>query len=224
MDDYILIYDYTPLIRLSDEKYPVFFPDVRQENPNTGFPIPIRDTILIDFGYKPVLQTIPPMGNVVTEGKPEVKEDGNYYQTWNVRDFTPEEKANNLRVQKEALLQNAGYIYSRDRSNGFLISFKGLEYRVSASAEEITFLLSLNHLFNTSSEIQVTEEDPILYKFVDNQIVKMSKEEFDSLLANILTKNYDGAKEYWSFIDNVNSINDITKLPPLPETFFTTGG
>ncbi len=217
MDDYILIYDYSPLIRLSDEKYPVFFPEVRAENPNTSFPIPIRDYILLPFGYKPVIPTEPSEGDVITEAKPELREDGNYYQSWNVRGYTEEERLAALKFAQNNILSDAIYVYNRDKTEGSTIGFNGENYLVSLSDQEIAFLLSIKFLLNSPSGVQI--EEPFTYKFLDNAIVSLTKDEFLSLLNEIFKINYNLAKRYWAFINTVNTTEIQSELPTVPVTF-----
>ena len=70
MEDYILIYDWMPVIRLSDEKYPLYMPEVRGSTTQISFPVPIRDYILEGYGYMPVYSSDIPEGEVVTQGQP----------------------------------------------------------------------------------------------------------------------------------------------------------
>lgn len=80
---------------------------VRALYPNTSFPARMDESILADHGYFPEHPSERPVGDIVTEGEPELRSDGKWYQTWVVRDFTPEEQQQRFEDEKLALLQAA---------------------------------------------------------------------------------------------------------------------
>lgn len=90
----------TKLINIESGAYPVYLTQVRQENPNTSFGAEPDEDQMLALGYAVVLQVDKPAGDVVTEGPPEGI-DGEYIQNWIVREFTPEEKAANLQVERD---------------------------------------------------------------------------------------------------------------------------
>ncbi|NWO11875.1 DUF4376 domain-containing protein [Chromohalobacter salexigens] len=69
---------------------------VRRTHPNISFPRNPDDDTLAALGYARIHPTPRPSGDVVTQGQPEQREDGKWYQTWKVRDFTAEEQAERL--------------------------------------------------------------------------------------------------------------------------------
>lgn len=74
--------------------------EVRALYPNTSLPSHLPEAMLEDHGYFEEHPTPIPEGDVVTEGQPEQREDGKWYQTWNVREFTPEEIEANTPVSE----------------------------------------------------------------------------------------------------------------------------
>lgn len=67
--------------------------------PNTSLGRNLSDADLARVGYARVKPTPRPDGDVVTQGQPEER-DGKWYQTWEVRDFTPEERAEQLEQRR----------------------------------------------------------------------------------------------------------------------------
>lgn len=214
MADYILVYDNTPLIRFSDGLYPVYFPYVRKENPNTSFPIPFRDTLLAPFGYGPVIATTKPKADVVTEGTPEQGEDGKYYQTWVTRDFTEEEIANNLAAQKEQIMLDASNQMSMDIGLGIEYKFKDVDYLVSVGQDSLTLLLAMKSLAKEAEDGQSFN-----YSFQGQQLVEMTKDEFLTMITTVFQTIYNINNNFWQFREEVNSKTIITDLPDVPTTF-----
>lgn len=72
---------------------------IRAVYPSTSLPRRLSDTLLRDHGYVELHPTPRPSGDVVTQGQPEQR-DGQWYQTWEVRDFTQEEQAERFEQAK----------------------------------------------------------------------------------------------------------------------------
>jgi len=70
--------------------YPLTLRQVHQANPNVSLPKEPDEATLNALGFATVKPTERPAGDVVTEGQPE-QVDGVWQQTWNAREFTPEE-------------------------------------------------------------------------------------------------------------------------------------
>lgn len=84
---------------------------IRRGHPNVSLPNNPGDDTLAALGYARVYPTPRPSGDVVTEGHPEQGEDGLWYQTWEVREYTAEELAERLeqaKVRKQREI-NAAY-------------------------------------------------------------------------------------------------------------------
>lgn len=73
---------------------------IRQAHPNVSLPRNPTDEHLNPLGYAVLHPTERPEGDVVTEGTPSQGEDGKWYQTWEVREYTPEEAAEALEQAK----------------------------------------------------------------------------------------------------------------------------
>jgi len=84
---------------------------IRQAHPNVSLARNPTDEQLAPLGYAALHPTERPTGDVVTENTPEQGEDGKWYQTWEVRDFTPVEAAEALEQAKVRKVReiNAAY-------------------------------------------------------------------------------------------------------------------
>lgn len=79
---------------------------LREDNPDTGFPLDLSEVDLSGFGVVVVNPTARPdvlSSQVVEEGQP-VYVDGSWRQTWVVRDKTPEETTAEKSAQSVAAL------------------------------------------------------------------------------------------------------------------------
>lgn len=89
-------------IRLSDQRVRSI-DQIRRTNPNISLPRNPSDETLAALGYARIHPTPRPSGDVVTQGQPEQR-DGKWYQTWQVRDFTKEEKAAQLEAKRRGMV------------------------------------------------------------------------------------------------------------------------
>lgn len=214
MEDYILIYDWMPVIRLSDEKYPLYMPEVRGSTTQISFPVPIRDYILEGYGYMPVYSSDIPEGDVVTEGQPELREDGKWYMTWNARDFTPEEAAANLAKEKEYLISQGLSLLNYDLSTGIKYEYKGVVYSVDVMQEKLTILLCIKSLAKDSSPDTNFE-----YSFMDGTLLSLTRDDFLTMWNSVMSSVYALNKAYWAFREVVKQSENVELLPLLPATF-----
>tara|TARA_R100001039_G_C1830066_1_gene94428 strand:- start:159 stop:662 length:504 start_codon:yes stop_codon:yes gene_type:complete len=71
--------------------YPLTLRQVKRLLPNVALPENPDEATLNALGFATVQPIERPVGDVVTRGQPEQREDGKWYQTWQVRDYTSEE-------------------------------------------------------------------------------------------------------------------------------------
>lgn len=104
--------DQTKLINVSTGEYPVTVAQLRRRHKEWFMGQEVPEYVILDTGYAVVRETDKPNGDVVTEGTPSGNVTDGYFQTWEVRPFTPEEVAARLQVSKEA-----AYVIVRDVTN-----------------------------------------------------------------------------------------------------------
>lgn len=213
MANEIYINDSTPLIRVSDKSYPMYFPEVRAEFPNTGFPIPIRIDILEPFGYAPVMSTEKPEGDVVTNGVPELREDGFWYETWVARDYTEDEAKEILDGKKYFSNFNAQEVLRADRELGVDYTFKDTKHKISL--QEAT----LNALYAVKYHIETTTPETVKFMTIEGRFIEFTVEEFSSFYNFLMEAYYNLINTYWSYLDKINSVINLKEYPEEPVSF-----
>ncbi len=214
METYNMIYDWTPLISEDGARYPVYMPEVRKQYSNTSFPNPIRDYILEPFGYLPVIDTDQPIGDVITEGAPRFnEEDGKWYKTWEVRDFTEEEVAQNLQNLKQTTNERARFVYDEDRQRGIVVTVGEESKALEISASNMAILHNIDFMFS------IDENDIQRVKFQDESLVSLTKPQFDQLFLDFNRKYSDLRESYYDFVESVTQSADKDSVPEVPETF-----
>lgn len=91
--------------------YPYDVKKLKADNPSTSFPVEVGIGTLAVYGVLPVKRTDKPSGDVVTEGLPEQGEDGRWHQTWEVRQFSPQENAERLEQHRADKLHEISAAY-----------------------------------------------------------------------------------------------------------------
>lgn len=86
------------------ERYPYSINNLKQDNPQVSFPTDISNDILSMFEVYPVIQSIAPnvdkLTQKVVEETPNLVE-GNWYQRWSVIDLSDEDVALNKQIANE---------------------------------------------------------------------------------------------------------------------------
>lgn len=93
---------------------PVTLRQIRKGHPNVSLPRNPTDAHLNPLGYAVLHPTERPEGDVVTEGTPEQGEDGKWYQTWEVRDYTTEEASEALQQAKARKVREINAAYEQE--------------------------------------------------------------------------------------------------------------
>lgn len=211
-EDYFLISDNQPLIRLSDKKYPIYMPQVRSSNTQTSFPIPIRDYILEPFGYMPVFNTAEPEGDVVKEGEPTLGEDGKWYKGWIVRDYNEDELAEILETEKVGLSTRAGIRLYEQLLSDFYYRYQDKSYQLDVTQDQVIIAMS--------AKIAIEDDDDgtyytcILSEGVELQLIK---EEYLALIQQMCKLSWSAWVKYKQFLTEVKNITNIKDLPEIPD-------
>ena len=85
---------------------------LKESKPNISLPRNPSDETLAALGYARIHPTPRPSGDVVTQGQPEQREDGKWYQTWDVRSYTAEELAEQLERRRADKLRDINDAYT----------------------------------------------------------------------------------------------------------------
>lgn len=214
MEEYTLIYDYTPLINLEDNSYPVYFPEVRRRYSNTGFPYPIRDYVMETYGYAMVYDVAPPEGEVVTEITPVRAEDGKFYRTYSIREFTPEERVKDLQEKKFNLTQALFFVLDTDRSHGVPGTFKGVNYTLKLTPHDISAVLAVKDQASRATSgttYFIHTKDGAVGPLSPQEAIEFSDFVLDTFL--VIYENYAQAMKM------TQQATKVSELPEIPLTF-----
>lgn len=213
----MIVYGYTPLIRTSDGKYPVYLDDFRSDNPYTSIGTWIYSENLVEYGYFPVIPTDVPSGDVVTEGAPHFNDETQEWeQTWNVRDFTPEEIAANLSSAKSDKKSQAQSVLNNDLNTGIPYPYDGTSYTVRVKGFDLATILTIKNVLDNDSD-QTSEVYP--FRFVDGYKADFTYTEMNNLISEVSRTHYALMKRYWAYLDEVDQASSIENIPTLPESF-----
>lgn len=112
----------TMFINVITGEYPKYLADVRKDNPTKSFAEnPSEDTMAL-MGYAVVHPTDLPIGEVVREGSPILK-NGKWEQVWNARDFTVQERIDNFPNIKNDHLALIRRLQFNSLERGYLYTF-----------------------------------------------------------------------------------------------------
>lgn len=87
--------------------------EIKQALPNVSLPKYPTDEQLNPMGFAVLHLVKEPEGDVVTEGVPEQHIDGTWHQTWDIRNFTPEEEAEALEKAKQQATRRINRAYAQ---------------------------------------------------------------------------------------------------------------
>ena len=112
-------------IHVASETYPLYLYQIPQHDPNLSLPVGVTLEALSNAGYELVQPTVPPVGDVVTEGAPSLA-DGVYTQVWVVRPFTPEEKEAHFQIKKADAESSVNQLFFTAQDTGAEVSIAGI--------------------------------------------------------------------------------------------------
>lgn len=205
------VYAWTPMIRLSDMKYPVYLTDFLKEHTNVSIGSYVWEADMRDlWGYCMVHDSEIPTGDVVTEGMPELnEEDDLWYKTWTARDFYPEEIAGNLARAKEEHRTRAYQQYTSDLSSG--VTVNGDVFTV-----EPRELINLDTI--KAYAIDHPDED-ILIRKSDFDTLSMPSADAVEKINAIMIATGKVHQNLLRYVKTVYDTEVITEIPEVPLTF-----
>lgn len=210
INDYIYINDYTRLINVNTLKYPVYFPEARRLNPNVSFPALCREDYLAPYGYVPVLDSIPPEGDVVTEITPVLAEDGRFYRTYEVRDYNEEE----FWEFKKNRVESASFFYYNDLSTGLYFTHNSELLQASFTSSDMNYLNIVKEFPERYSTISI--------KLIDGVLLDIPYAEGMALYSDILDA-FDAISElYFHYLAELYAARNTSECPEELFTFKIT--
>lgn len=201
---------WTPMIRMSDMKYPVYLRDYLDEYKNVSIGSFVWESGMREVGYFKVHDVEVPVGDVVLEGKPVYnEEDELWYKNWTARDFNEEELANNLIRAKEDHRITAYQIFSSDLTNGIPVGGD----IISVEPREMINLDAIRAYALTNPD------ETIFIRRADFTVMELSATAAVAKVDEILVATGKVQQTLLGYIKSVYDSTVITGIPEVPTTF-----
>lgn len=209
----------TPLIKLGTLEFPRYYRNLKSDNQQTIFS---SDTLPVDelagYGYAVVNTTEPPVGDSVSQGTPELREDGEWYQTWVV---TPNDPAVAFNTKRDALLTDADQLVESELKIGIPFSKEvngeTINFHLQASAVDRSNWVGIFQVAYIRKQAGVTDTTRI--RTYENNFIEYTPDELVEQLLALMTKIDDAYRKYWAFKDTVRALQVGDVLPELPLGF-----
>lgn len=207
----MIIYQYTPMIKLPEMTYPVYLRDFYAANPQISPNVWTYEENMSPFDYYPVRDVTLPIGEVLIEGTPELKDDGLWYKTWTTRDFTPEEIVANLFRAKDD-----HKIFADTLLNSEIYREEGIPVR-----DKFFKAYPVEYYNYLALEKFVEDSDETIFTVVDasRQPISGDKETILGWLKDIQKSLGLIQHRYNKYVAAVEVAEDIPSIPPIPTTF-----
>jgi len=203
----------------AENEYPLRMGDMVRCFPDTFLPANPDEELLKAYGVFVVQPTEKPIGDVVYEGVPELRDD-TWYQTWLVRENTPEEAADILAVAKAKSL----YRIEQWRIAQFAIGFPFLApdgeiYHVQVRDQDRINILGRY----TKAKEALTENPTATFEFrmYENVSVELSPEEMIDMGNQSDIQSLAGYKVAWGLKDQTRAATTVAEIPTIPDEMFT---
>lgn len=214
-------------IEVATGNYPVSFDMIRELKKTSvsfGPNPPVED--IQQFGFEPVADSAIPIGDVVSEGAPELI-GGVWTRTWIVRSFEQAEVAKRLEEAKDKLTDAITSIRETDLAYGMTFNFSdGTTGGVQMRSEDRTNLIGIR--LEAYSYLQAGLPNAVIeFRSLENVTRQLHPQEVidmtDACTAH--TKLVYGAS--WALKDQIANATTIDQLPAesdLPKTFIASPG
>lgn len=211
----MIITEYTQLININTQAYPVTLSQVKRDMPNRSFPLEPTDAQLLELGYAMVNLLAKPEGDVVSEAVP-VLTDGIYTQAWDVRSYNEAETAQQLVDKKRTLIYTLENLRDAKLAQGAPFVFpdgatNNIQLRDGDRANLTGLRIQADHL-NTSG---VT--DPVFkFRTYENKIYQLTPQQLIDVTNSALSAYVAVMDGVWILKDQIKAAGTAEELPELP--------
>lgn len=204
----------TALIQVDGGNYPVYMNRVRKDNPNVSFPPKPTVEQLSEFGYAVVLPTERPQGDVVTEGKP-VEVEGEFKQTWDIREFTAEERQVRLLEMKERVCHEVNV--KRTEALSYGLDFEYDDEIIGVKLEDSDRMV-LAQLQQQAERLIAQGQDTttLVFRSRDNETLELTALVISQLVEAALAQADVIFRASWAIKDAANAAETMEQVPTVP--------
>jgi hypothetical protein len=206
----------TALLKVATGAYPVYFQQVRVDNPEVSFPENPTEDCLAEYGFAVVYPTDRPNGDVVTEGTPTLL-DGQYTQTWSVREYTAAEEVVLLADRKRLLSDQVLALREKDLASGFIYE-KDEEtiFGVQLRPEDRLNLLILKGL--AQFLLAASSDQTTMFRSTENVGYPLTPAELLAMCDAALVAGSNIYAASWVLKDQIEAASTLAALPTIPAT------
>jgi hypothetical protein len=173
---------------------------------------------LIDFGLEVVHDTPIPVGDIVTEGAPELR-DGEWYRTWVTRPFNEGESSSKLAEKKEVLKAQAEQLRLTAFAKGFPYRFADDSvYHVQVRASDRGNISDLRTI--AKEVIAGSGEMTFPFRVWENISVALTAPQMVALADKTFEQVLAGYNVSWAYKDAVDAAMTLETLPATPGEYF----
>lgn len=210
----------TPLIKLDNKDYPRYYRNLKADNQQTIFS---SDTLevseLAQYGYAIVNPSEPPVSDgTIAQGAPELREDGEWYQTWVV---TPLDATVSFNTKRAELLTDADQLVESELKLGIPftkeVNGETVSYHLQAGPRDRSNWVGIFQVASIRKEQGITDTTAI--RTYENTFVEFTPAELVDQLLALLAGIDEAYRKYWLFKDAVMKLNVGDTLPELPLGF-----
>lgn len=205
----------TALLHVGSGAYPAYFEQIRLDNPNCSFAESPSEESLAELGYAVVLPSPRPYGQVVNQGRPELRE-GAWYQTWEVREYNPEELTQVLNATKATLEFDIVRLIDKTIARGCLYTFP------SGDAQHIQLRdgdrANIGALATKADRVKnAGGEKTFYFRTYENEIQAMTTDETVTMTDVAFDKYMEILQVGWALKAQVTAAATLAELPVIPE-------
>lgn len=198
-------------INITTFQWPFTFAQIQKLYPNIGWGSSVTFEELTVLGYSVIEPRQAPSGQVVTEIDPEYI-DGQFYQRWSVRDYTPEEISEILEEKKQEATDKVARLKDQTLQKGYPYHFESQLLHVQMRDSDRTNIIGMN---------QLAERNPgmiQMFRTYENVNVLLTPEQLFAM-SNAVGDAYTQLMSVtWQLKDEISDATSEDQLPALPET------
>lgn len=214
----------TVLIHVESGEYPLSVVALKARHTNISFGSHIDTDFIKSLGYEEVVDSVAPVGDVVTEVAPVKGSDGVWRQQWLARDYTAEELGSQLEALRQDALVKINDLLVNTLSKGTPFNFdalggEGNVQHVQMRDADRTNILGLKQ----EADRLVASTDPVipLRTFEDNTLM-LTPAQVLSISWGVSAGYQEVMMKSWQLKDAVRNAKTLAELPVIPDDFEPT--
>jgi len=169
-----------------------------------------------NLGYGVVMPMQRPEGNVVTEGVPKLV-NGQWEQTWVVRDYNESELAAQLEYAKITANDNIMAVRNDDFQLGMTYTVGDKTFNVQLRVEDRVNLMGMYIIGKEMVEANIEQLEE--FRSFENESIMLTPQQSVDLAKAAMAAVKAIYKTTWTLKDQVDAATTVAAIPVIPSTF-----